>query len=99
MRPLFCLLLLLGLYQSYGQSPDSLAKRIDPIFSEWDKTNSPGCALAVLKDGKIVYERGYGMSNLEYNIAITPVSRFHVASISKQFAAAAIQRLALEGKL
>jgi len=89
----------MGLYRSHGQSPDSLAKRIDPIFSEWDKTNSPGCALAVLKDGRIIYERGYGMSNLEYNIAITPASRFHVASISKQFAAAAIQRLALEGKL
>jgi CubicO group peptidase (beta-lactamase class C family) len=76
-----------------------VARRIDSIFSRWDKTNTPGCALAVLKDGKIVYERGYGMSNLEYNIAITPSSRFHVASISKQFTAAAIQHLALEGKL
>jgi CubicO group peptidase (beta-lactamase class C family) len=52
-----------------------------------------------LKDGKIIYTRGYGMSNLEYSIAISPSSIFHVASISKQFTAAAIQRLALEGKL
>ncbi len=83
----------------YGQIPDSLSKKVDAIFAEYDKTNSPGCALAILKDGKIVYKRGYGMSNLEYNIAITPTSIFHIASISKQFTAAAIVRLSLEGKL
>jgi CubicO group peptidase (beta-lactamase class C family) len=93
-----CLLLTL-FSRSYGQVNDSLAKKIDAVFSEWDKTNSPGCALAVLKDGKVIYTRGYGMSNMEYSIAITPASIFHVASISKQFAAASIQRLALEGKL
>jgi len=94
-----CLLLAAGFLQSNGQVNDSLAKKIDHLFSEWDKTNSPGCALAVLKDGKVIYTRGYGMSNLEYGIAISPASIFHVASISKQFTAAAIQRLALEGKL
>src|SRR5258707_1170884 len=93
------LLLVSAVFPGYGQVSDSLAKKIDHVFSEWDKTNSPGCSLAVLKDGKIVYKRGYGMSNMEYAIAITPSSIFHVASISKQFTAAAIQRLALEGKL
>jgi CubicO group peptidase (beta-lactamase class C family) len=83
----------------YGQIPDSLSKKVDAIFAEYDKTNSPGCALAILKDGKIVYKRGYGMSNFEYNIAITPTSIFHIASISKQFTAAAIVLLSLEGKL
>ena len=76
-----------------GQIPDSLSKKVDAIFTEYDKTNSPGCALAILKDGKIIYKRGYGMSNMEYNIAITPTSIFHIASISKQFTAAAIVRL------
>lgn len=94
-----CLLLVAGFLQSNGQVNDSLAKKIDHVFSEWDKTNSPGCSLAVLKDGKVIYTHGYGMSNLEYGIAISPASVFHVASISKQFTAAAIQRLALEGKL
>jgi CubicO group peptidase (beta-lactamase class C family) len=82
-----------------AQLPDSLSKKVDSIFAEYDKTNSPGCALAILKDGKIIYERDYGMSNLEYNIAINPTSIFHIASISKQFTAAAIIRLSLEGKL
>jgi CubicO group peptidase (beta-lactamase class C family) len=93
------LLVVAGFGHGYSQVSDSLAKKIDRVFSELDKTNSPGCALAVLKNGKILYTRGYGMSNLEYSIAITPASIFHVASISKQFTAAAIQRLALEGKL
>ena len=82
-----------------GQIPDSLSKKVDAIFAEYDKTNSPGCALAILKEGKVIYKRGYGMSNMEYNIAITPTSIFHIASISKQFTAAAIVRLSLEGRL
>jgi CubicO group peptidase (beta-lactamase class C family) len=82
-----------------AQLADSLAKKVDSIFAEYDKTNSPGCALAILKDGKIIYKRGYGMSNMEYSIAISPSSIFHVASVSKQFAAAAIILLSLEGKL
>lgn len=82
-----------------AQLADSVAKKVDSIFADYDKTNSPGCALAILKDGKIIYKRGYGMSNMEYNIAISPSSIFHVASISKQFAAAVIIRLSQEGKL
>ena len=92
-----CLLLMFCC--AVAQPDEKLTRRIDSIFSRWDETNSPGCALAIVKDGKILYKRGYGMSNLEYNLAITPGSLFHVASISKQFTAAAIQRLALEGKL
>ncbi|MCW4036925.1 MAG: beta-lactamase family protein, partial [Candidatus Bathyarchaeota archaeon] len=74
-------------------------KKIDEIFSEWDRTDSPGSALAVLKDGEIVYKRGYGMANLEYGIPITPTTIFHVASVSKQFTAFAVALLAQEGKL
>ena len=99
MRPIFIFLFVSIFTFTYGQIPDSLLKKVDAIFAEYDKTNSPGCALAILKDGKIIYKRGYGMSNMEYNIAITPTSIFHIASISKQFTAAAIVRLSLEGKL
>ena len=99
LRWLSCGALSLVFVVVYGQPTPAVGRRIDSIFSTWDKTNTPGCALAIVKDGKIIYERGYGMSNLEYNIAITPSSRFHVASISKQFTAAAIQQLALQGRL
>jgi CubicO group peptidase (beta-lactamase class C family) len=79
--------------------PDSIPGRIDRIFARWDHVNSPGCALGVSRDGEMVYQRGYGMSNLEHAIAITPPSIFHVASISKQFTAFAILLLEKDGKL
>lgn len=74
-------------------------ERIDSIFAQWDKPDSPGCALALIQDGAIVYQRGYGSANLEYDIPITPDTVFHVASISKQFTAYAILLLEQAGKL
>ncbi len=99
MRSIIIVLFICLSNQIFAQIPESLAKKVDSVFSEYDKTNTPGCALAILKDGKIIYERGYGMSNMEYAIAITPSSIFHVASISKQFTAAALVKLSLEGRL
>jgi len=82
-----------------AQLADSLAKKVDIIFSEYANPNSPGCVLAILKDGKTIYKKGYGMSNLEYNTPIRSSSIFNIGSISKQFTAAAIVMLSLEGKL
>src|SRR5215471_18391031 len=76
-----------------------LTGKVDEVFSRFEKPESPGCALAVIKDGQIAYERGYGMSNLEYGIPISPSSIFHVASISKEFTAMAIVLLSQHGKL
>ena len=75
------------------------ALRIDAIFAEWARADSPGVALRIYQHGRVVYSRGYGMSNLEHGIPIVPNSIFHIASISKQFAGIAIALLADEGKL
>jgi CubicO group peptidase (beta-lactamase class C family) len=72
---------------------------VDRIFSALDKKESPGCALAVMREGKVIYSRGYGAADLDHDIPISPTSVFHVASISKQFTAASILMLAEEGKL
>lgn len=76
-----------------------LAAQVDQIFAGSDKADSPGCALAMMRDGHIVYDRGYGMANLNDNIPITPSTVFNVASMSKQFTATAIVLLAQQGKL
>ncbi len=76
-----------------------ITNQVDAVFAQWDKSNSPGCALAVVQDGEIIYSRGYGMANLDYDLAIRPDSVFHIASISKQFAAFSIALLAQDGKL
>ena len=73
--------------------------QVDEIFAQWDKPESPGCALAVIKDGAIIYKRGYGMADLDHDVAITPATVFHVASVSKQFTAMAVMLLARDGKL
>jgi CubicO group peptidase (beta-lactamase class C family) len=78
---------------------DNLFQQIDAIFAAYDSTHTPGCALAIGKGGSVFYERGYGMANFDYDIPIRPDSVFHVASVSKQFAAFAIHLLASEGKL
>lgn len=88
------------LSMSPAQAADSTpSTQVDALFSEWAKPTSPGCAVAVMKDGKIVHERGYGMADLDHDIPITPDTVFHVASISKQFTAASILLLAEDGKL
>jgi CubicO group peptidase (beta-lactamase class C family) len=73
--------------------------RVDSVFAPLTSTAGPGCALGILRDGHLVYARGYGMANLETGTAITPASIFHVASISKQFAAFSVALLAEDGKL
>ena len=79
--------------------PDSIRSRIDQVFARYDRTNTPGCAVGISQAGRVVFERGYGMSDLQHGLAITPASIFHVASVSKQFAAAAVGLLAEEGRL
>jgi CubicO group peptidase (beta-lactamase class C family) len=79
--------------------PPGAAGRIDAVFAPNDHDGSPGYAVAVLKDGKIAFERGYGRADLDYNTAITPQTAFHLASLSKQFTAAAVALLILDGRL
>lgn len=73
--------------------------RIDSIFAPWDRPGSPGCALGVLREGRLVYARGYGFANLDYHVPITPRVVFYSGSVSKQFTAAAIALLAAEGRI
>jgi CubicO group peptidase (beta-lactamase class C family) len=72
---------------------------VDAIFSDLTTPGSPGCALGVYRDGKIVYAHGYGLANIEENVPITPQTIFDIGSISKQFTAASILLLEQEGKL
>ena len=85
--------------QTPPPAPENLPAKVDAIFQKMDSTVSPGCSLSVIKDGKIIYERGYGMADLDHNIPNTPTTVFHVASMSKQITAASILLLAQQGKL
>ena len=77
----------------------SVEAEVDQLFAEWNRSDSPGAALAVIRGGEIVYKHGYGSANLEYDIPITTRTIFDIASVSKQFAAFAITTLSHNGKL
>src|SRR5438477_4831950 len=76
-----------------------MAKAADEIFADLTKPGSPGCALAAARDGKIVYEKGYGLANIEEGVSITSQTVFDIGSTSKQFTAASILLLEKQGKL
>ena len=72
---------------------------IDNVFSEYDTKDQPGASVAVVRHGALVYSRGFGLANLEYDVPVEPDTIFHVASVSKQFTAFAILLLEEKGKL
>ncbi len=82
-----------------ARAEDPKASEIDAIFADYDTTASPGCSLGVVRDGELIYTRGYGMANLEYGIALSPRSVFRTGSVGKQFTAMAIAILDQQGKL
>jgi len=61
---------------------EALERRVDQIFAAYDKPDSPGCALGVIRDGNFVYKKGYGAASLELGVALTPASVFYMGSVS-----------------
>ncbi len=76
-----------------------LGQHVDAVFAEFDHPNTPGYAIGVVQGGELVYTRGFGSANLDYGIPITGHSVFNVASLSKQFTAAALALLIQEGRV
>lgn len=96
MARLFCLLTTFALV---GVAQEQYTARIDEILKDWNKPDSPGAAVSVIQNGKIVFQKGYGIANLEYGVPITTETVFHVASVSKQFTAMALVLLEQDKKL
>src|SRR5262245_21381262 len=105
MRVLITILLARAFDQAaFPQTPsatpgDSSNVKVDKLFAQWDKPNTPGCALAVIKDGQIIYKHAYGTANLELSVPITTSSIFNAGSIAKQFTAMSILMLSQQGRL
>lgn len=78
---------------------DAQRARIDALFASFDRTDAPGYAVGVVRDGELVYAKGFGRADLEQDRPITPRTDFHLASLSKQFTAAAIALLVQDGRL
>jgi CubicO group peptidase (beta-lactamase class C family) len=76
-----------------------LASQIDPIFASYSSGHTPGCAVGVYRAGAVLFARGYGYADLEHDVPITDSTVFSIASVSKQFTAAAVLLLAGDEKL
>lgn len=79
---------------------DATTAKIDEfIKAEMQKQKIPGVSLAVIRDGQIVYAKGYGYANVEHQIPVKPETIFQSGSVGKQFTAMAVMVLVEEGKI
>src|SRR5688572_9102999 len=97
LRSIPILAFVLAATNAHAQQLDVAA--IDKIFEQYTRPNTPGCVLGIGQNGKVLYERGYGMANLEYDVPLTANSIEEIGSVSKQFTAASVLLLAQRGVL
>jgi CubicO group peptidase (beta-lactamase class C family) len=81
------------------QTEVALAEAIDDIVGKQVKFDGPGMVIAIVEQGKVVFRKGYGLANIEKQVALTPHTTFELASVSKQFTALAVMILHDRGKL
>ena len=89
----------LGSVSIAADSGDEKTRRVDALFKHWDRSDSPGCSLGIVREGRLIYEHGYGMANLEHDIPITSETVFRIASTSKQFTAMSLLLLEQDSAL
>jgi len=92
---LFTTLLFAGPAKSVVINP----QQIDQLFAAYNKPQSPGCSVGVIRDGAYVFKKSYGEASLELNVPLSSQSVFYMASVSKQFTAAAVVLAAEQGFL
>lgn len=93
------IILCLLMFMAIGVNAQDELARIDALMSAIYKSGSPGAAIAIVKDGNVVFRKGYGVADLNSEAPITPSTNFNICSMTKQFTAYAILQLQREGKL
>ena len=82
-----------------AQSASPLSAKIDSVIDTAYKPDEPGGVVLVSKGGRVIYERAFGMANLELNVPMTRDAVFAIGSITKQFTAVAVLQQMEKGKL
>ena len=94
------ILFISGSTHLFAQNPQlNLENKIDSLFAIYNEKPSPGIAVGIMLNDKVLISKGYGLANLEHNIPISGTTVFDIGSVSKQFTAYAIAQLEKEGKL
>lgn len=84
--------------QAFGDDP-SLAARVNELFAKWDRPDSPGCVVGVIRRGELVHSRGYGGADLDHGVQLSADSVLEVGSMAKSFTAVCVALLADQGKI
>ncbi len=101
MRPIVSLgraLLLLTVTSPLAAQATDPVVLADRVFAQYTAA-APGCVVGVAQGGRVLTERAYGAADLERGVPLTPASILEAGSVAKQFTAAAVTLLALDGKL
>lgn len=81
------------------QETKSLESQVYSLMAEYDQDGSPGGIIGVVKDGDLIFAKGYGMADLAHGVPITTETRFNLASVSKQFTGFAFALLEKRGEI
>jgi len=84
---------------SFGSSAQSEVQVDEFVKAEMERQKIPGVSLAVVKDGRTVIVKGYGLANIEHQVPVKPETIFQSGSVGKQFTAFAVMLLVDEGKI
>jgi CubicO group peptidase (beta-lactamase class C family) len=96
----FLFLISLTMLASCRQNPEKEAiEKLDKLCSTLFPADEPGAAVLVMKGDKVLFDKGYGIADIETKVPIDGNTFFNIASVSKQFTAVAILQLAEAGKL
>jgi len=81
------------------QDAADLDRKVDQVFAAYNKPDTPGCALGIVRDGEFIYKKAYGTASLELGVPLTTQAVFYMGSVSKQFTAASVVLAAEQGYL
>lgn len=88
-----------ALTRSYGQTDQQLNKSIDSLIAAKLSKISPGCAVLIAKDDNIIYQKAFGIADLELNVPMKSGMVFRIGSLTKQFTAVATLQLIEKRKI
>jgi CubicO group peptidase (beta-lactamase class C family) len=91
-------LLCISVVSGLASAQETTDSRVDRLFEEF-QGKSPGCAAGVVRDGKVLFTKAYGLADLERETPLSSDTPFYMASLSKQFTAMSVLLLAEDGKL
>ncbi len=72
---------------------------VDSLYSVFNTNNKPGCSVAIINDGRIVYMNSFGLANIEHKIPVSDSTQFFLASVTKQFTGYSVAKLINQKKL